>query len=192
MRRYRGGVGFVMDVASACTSLDRNAKVRLLYACEQIELRTKRAGRRNGLFGIPAMMVLRALLLRFHGKQGICNPSYDTIQRATGLCRASVATGLARLEAAGVLKITRRLVRLVDEIGVTYVRQGSNLYGFAHPAPVVPFPRVHRLAANHKPPQIKDPFIRAIAGAITRASRGPAEKAVASEALKQLMLGRGM
>jgi hypothetical protein len=202
MRRYRGGVGFVMDIAARCTTLDRNDKARLLFRCELIERRTKRPGGRNGLLGIPAMMILRTLLLRFHGKSGLCIPSYTTLQEATGLCRQSIATGIGKLEAAGVLQVTRRLVRYVDEIGAVCVRQGSNIYGFAMPperidlgpSSGVPrlFPRVYRIGANHKPMQALPPFERAITGAIKRAARGPVEKAVASEALKQWVLSRGM
>lgn len=191
MRRYRRGVGFVMDVAARCTVLDRNQKVRILYACEQIERRTKMPGRRNGLLGIPAMMVLRALLLRFHGKQGHCFPSYDALQDVTGLCRASIATALARLESAGVVKITRRLVRYANEIGVVAVRQGSNIYAFAMPPARVPFPRVHRLTASNKQGFPKERFARAIVGAVVRAARGPAESAAASEVLRQFREARG-
>jgi hypothetical protein len=149
------------------------------------------------------MTVLRALLLRFHGRQGLCVPSYDALQRVTGLCRASIARALARLEDAGVVQITRRLVRYSDELGVVCVRQGSNIYGFAMPAACIDmgptsqplqmraFPRVHRIGANHKPPQIMTPFERAIAGAVKRASRGPLENAAANEVLRQFRLLRG-
>src|SRR5262249_4729508 len=38
-------------------------------------------------------------------------PSYRAIVCKTGLCKQSVANGLARLERCGILKIVRRLVR---------------------------------------------------------------------------------
>lgn len=134
MRRYHRGVGFVMDVSRHATMLDRNQKARLLHACEVMERKTKGKGRRNGVLGIPALIVLRALLLKFHGKSGQCFPSYDALQAVTGLCRQSIARAIANLEAAKVLTVTRRLVRFVGELGVVCVRQGSNIYGFSMPS----------------------------------------------------------
>jgi hypothetical protein len=59
--------------------------------------------------------ILRCLLLRFLGPRGLCCPSYVALQAFTGLCRASIAEGLKRLERSGILKVTRRLVRQVIE-----------------------------------------------------------------------------
>jgi hypothetical protein len=57
----------------------------------------------------------------------------------TGLCRQSVALGLARLEAAGVLRIVRqRVARLSPFTGkpevIVTTTQASNLYAFSEPA----------------------------------------------------------
>ena len=54
-------------------------------------------------------------------------------QAATGLCRQSIANALKRLEASGILKIARRLVRQVID-GVMVTRQASNLYSVHEPA----------------------------------------------------------
>jgi len=70
-------------------------------------------------------------------------------QAHRALCRNSIALALAALERAGVLKITRRLVRVVDELGIVGVRQGSNLYAL-NPPPE----RLH-LGSTQKPPQIR-------------------------------------
>ncbi len=126
VQKYRKNAHFVMDVSKACTRLDRNQKAKLLRACEIMERATKRKGRRNGIIGIPGMIVLRCLLLQFHGATGLCCPSYTTIQRVTGLCRQSVATALSRLQRVGVLHVRQRLVRIA---GVC--RQASNLYSFS-------------------------------------------------------------
>ena len=48
------------------------------------------------------------------------------------MCKQSIANALKRLEAAGILKITRRLVRETID-GVTVCRQGSNLYVIFEP-----------------------------------------------------------
>lgn len=159
-RRYRGRIGFVLDVSRHSTKLDRNRKARLLLAIEILERRTKLKGRRNGAVSIPGLTVLRALLLRFHGPSGLCCPSIDTLRRVTGLCRQSVVAGLRRLETAGVLIVTRRLVRVQDSSGTTLCRQGSNLYGFRDLSARIPLelgPKsvrlagVHGVGTNHNP-----------------------------------------
>lgn len=148
-RRYRKGVGFVLDVSRHCTKLDRNAKARLLVACEALERATKAKGRRNGLLGYVGLQILRTLLLRFHGPSGLCCPSIETLASVTGLCRQSVINGLARLEAVGVLQITRRLQRYRDQLGNLAVRQGTNLYAFRDLSALVPLPRVYGVGGNH-------------------------------------------
>jgi hypothetical protein len=196
MPRYRSGVGFVMDVSKHVTNLDRNQKARLIHACECMERRTKGKGRRNGVLGIPAMIVLRALLFRFHGASGACFPSYDAIQHVTGLCRQSIARAVANLEAAKVLTVTRRLVRFVDELGVRCVRQGSNLYGFTMPPARVDLWVVagmlslrRRQKSQH--PYKKPTFDQAVVAAVKRASRGAIETAAADDVLRQFRLLRG-
>jgi hypothetical protein len=100
---------------------------------EQLERRTKPAGGRNGVLGYIGLTVLRTLLLRFHrAPDGMCAPSYVELMAATGLCKQSIANALKRLAAAGILRITRRLVRDVIA-GVMACRQGSNLYAVFAP-----------------------------------------------------------
>ena len=134
MRQYRRGARFIADPRQHCRQLDRNERARILFMAEQLELRTKAAGGRNGVLGYVGLTVLRTLLLRFHrGPDGMCCPSYTVLQAATGLCRQSIANALRRLEACGILRITRRLVReTIDAIAVC--RQGSNLYSIHEPA----------------------------------------------------------
>lgn len=105
---------------------------------ETLERRTKRAGRRNGDLGAVGLTILRAMLFSFCRKaDGLCCPSYDALQAKTGLCRQSIARGLARLADAGIIKIVRRLRRMnVDFGGFTRACavQGSNLYSFVAPS----------------------------------------------------------
>jgi hypothetical protein len=118
--------------------LDRNERARILFMAEQLDRRTRPAGGRNGVLGYVGLAVLKALLLRFHrGPEGLCCPSYTVLQAATGLCRQSIANGLRRLEACGILRITRRLVRETIDGGgfpLRICRQGSNLYAVFAPA----------------------------------------------------------
>lgn len=181
-RRYRRGVGFVLDVAKHCSTLDRNAKARLLVACEALERRTKAKGRRNGLIGYVGLQILRTLLLRFHGPSGLCCPSIDTLQSVTGLCRQSVVNGLARLEAVGVLKIQRRLQRYRDQLGNLAVRQGTNLYAFRELPALVPIPRVYGAGGNHYPRQSRRQTTGQLQGQVT----GPVAIGVIGAGLPEL------
>jgi hypothetical protein len=109
---FRHGAQFVMDWRPHCRVLDRNERAKILFLSEALERRTKAAGRRNGLLGYVGLQVLRCLMLTFlNGRNGLCCPSYAGIMAKTGLCKASVANGLARLERAGIVRIVRRLVR---------------------------------------------------------------------------------
>jgi hypothetical protein len=133
MRRYRRGARFVMP-CNHCRPLDRNQRARILHLAESLERRTKVVGGRNGVLGYVGVAVLKALLFQFNrGIDGMCCPSYTVLQAATGLCRQSIARALQRLEAAGILRITRRLIRETID-GVMICRQGSNLYAIGEPS----------------------------------------------------------
>jgi hypothetical protein len=109
---YRHGAQFVMDWRPHSRVLDRNERARILVLAEALERRTKMPGRRNGLLGYVGLAVLRCLMLGFlSARTGLCCPSYEAIMAKTGLCKSSVATGLARLERTGIVRIVRRLVR---------------------------------------------------------------------------------
>jgi len=109
-RRYRNKAIFAAE-CDLKAPLDRNARAKLIHSAEAIESRTKQRGRQNGAISRPGLMVLRVLLFKFLSRDGRCFPSYDALCKATGLCRQSVSNALGRLEASGLLRITRRLVR---------------------------------------------------------------------------------
>jgi Helix-turn-helix domain len=109
---YRYGAQFVMDWRPHSRVLDRNERARILVLAEALERRSKLPGRRNGLLGYVGLAVLRCLMFGFlSARTGLCCPSYEAIMVKTGLCKSSVATGLARLERTGIVRIVRRLVR---------------------------------------------------------------------------------
>lgn len=109
---YRHGAQFVSDWRQHCRVLDRNERAKIVFLAEALERRTKLPGRRNGQLGYVGLQVLRCLAFQFLNlSSGLLCPGYDAIMRRTGLCKQSVATGLARLERTGVVKIMRRLVR---------------------------------------------------------------------------------
>lgn len=131
--RYRRGAVFVRDPLEHGRPLDRNERARLMLLAETWERRSKRAGGRNGDLGYVGLAVLKCLLWGFLGAKGLCCPSYDAIQHRTGLCRQSIANGIRRLEACGILRVVRRIVR--ERVGHMIVtRQASNLYAFAMPS----------------------------------------------------------
>jgi hypothetical protein len=136
-RRYRRGAKFIADPRPYCRPLDRNERARILFLSEALERRTRPAGARNGVVGYIGLDVLRALLFRFMNRDsGRCDPSYTALQAATGHCRQSISNALKRLEACGILRIARRLVREVVDNGgfpMTVCRQGSNLYAIQEP-----------------------------------------------------------
>jgi hypothetical protein len=145
-RRFRKGAVFA-DALTVSTPLDRNGQARVIYIAEMLERRTKLPGKRNGALGYIGLAVLRALLLRcFNRRSGLCCPSYIALGSITGLCRDSIAKALARLEASGIVKIVRRLVRKPivrvspitghQEVIVSTV-QDVNCYSFAStPRPI--------------------------------------------------------
>jgi len=68
---------------------------------------------------------------------GLCCPSVKAIQEKTGLSRSAIFEALNRLEAAGIVKRVRRLVRrLVDFGGLVRLTtvQSSSLYSFWEPS----------------------------------------------------------
>ena len=89
---------------------------------------------------ISGIAVLRCLLLTFHDRAtGLCCPSYDAIQKVTGLCRQSVAEALRRLAAVRIVGVVRRLDRVAT--GGIVRAAATNLYWFTVPAQHVAMPR---------------------------------------------------
>lgn len=116
--------------------MDRNQRVRLMHAVETYERQTKRYRCPNGALGRPAVAILRTLLFRYANvRTGLCCPSYDALQRVTGLCRQSIANGLKALEAARVLVVKRGRRRLWYGRGGSVVVQALNQYAFLEFSP---------------------------------------------------------
>jgi len=125
MKRYRRNAEYVPDLF-AFTSIDRNGRVRVMAAAEALELRTKGKGCKSGVLMQSGLRVLHCLLFTFCAiPTGRCCPSYEAIREKTGYCKSTIAGALRRLEASGLLRITRRLIR--TPLGA---RQTSNAYAF--------------------------------------------------------------
>jgi hypothetical protein len=117
--------------------LDREAKVRLLFRARAL-MRSCQKGKHYGPITAKHYAVLCAILMQFHGPTGRAFPSYDAIQKAAGCSRATVAAALRALEAARILRVYNRLVRVrwrdpLAMVERTKVCRTSNCY-----APVDP------------------------------------------------------
>jgi helix-turn-helix protein len=132
--KYRAAARFVMDPLSASTPLDRNQRAKIIAVAEGIERRTKAPGKRCGILGLTGLQVLRVLLMQFHNRaHGLCCPSIEKLREVTGFCKQTVVKAIRALEAVGLMRVTRRLVRKMVDRGGYMVRaavQGSNLYAF--------------------------------------------------------------
>jgi hypothetical protein len=126
MKRFRRNAEYAPD-SRAFQPIDRNQRVRITVAAEALERRTKGKGCKSGVLKQSGLRVLRCLLFDFAAiPTGRCCPSYDAIRERTGFCPATIAGALHRLEASGLLRITRRLIRTAAG-----ARQTSNAYSFS-------------------------------------------------------------
>jgi hypothetical protein len=126
MKRFRRNAEYVTDL-HAFTPIDRNGRIRVIAEAEALELRTKAKGQKSGVLKQSGLTVLRCLLLTFCAiPTGHCCPSYEAIRKATGYCTSTIAGALQRLEASGLLRISRRLIRTPQG-----ARQTSNAYAFS-------------------------------------------------------------
>jgi hypothetical protein len=110
---YRWRKGSVFDRGGEFRRpISTKARALVMDRAEALERSTKAPGQRDGVLGQSALMILRALLCHFlDTKNGRCDPSYKQIQKQTGFCVQTIAVALKRLERAGILDITRRMVR---------------------------------------------------------------------------------
>lgn len=167
--------------------LDRNQRAKLWSVAQSMERLTKQKGDRNGCLGAVGLNVLNALLFRFLNSQsGRCDPSYDTLQKLTGYCRQSISNAIDRLEASGLVTVTRRMMRFKERVlcaltGRSYdiivVRQISNAYVLTDPArvTVAGSPRCATTAPARPFPARRAPsvFAAALAGIYDRFSGRP-------------------
>jgi hypothetical protein len=142
-RAWHGGSRFAG--AGDFRPLDRNDRWRVWTAAEALEKRTKQARKHGGLLGHTGLIVLRCLLFDFINiGSGRLDPSYEEIAEKTNLARDTVIEAVKRLSIAGILEITRRIIRervkhWCELAGrVTWVwrtRQTSNAYRVNFPLP---------------------------------------------------------
>jgi Helix-turn-helix domain len=119
--------------------LDREAKNRILVLMRALTHPTE-PGKHYGAVTAKAEEVGRVLLWVFHNcKTGLCIPGYDTIAKAAGCHRDTVAEAIKMLEAAGILTWCNRRAR-VRIGGAIKVIRTSNSYRFIDPGSKSEFP----------------------------------------------------
>jgi hypothetical protein len=126
--------------------LPKKAAIRIYHKAAEWNRRGKLAGRHGGLIGSHVLLVLHTLIFDFLShKTGRLDPSYSTLQKATRLCRQTVATALARLKQLGIIHWLRRCREDRDEDGRFVLRQETNAYA------ILPSSQWHGYADTHAP-----------------------------------------
>jgi hypothetical protein len=109
--------------------LPRKVATRIYHKAVDWNRRGKLAGCHGGLIGSHVLLVLHTLIFDFlNHKTGRLDPSYSTLQKATRLCRQTVAKALARLKQLGILNWERRSRPDIDEHGGFILLQETNAY----------------------------------------------------------------
>jgi DNA-binding Lrp family transcriptional regulator len=126
--------------------IDRNDRWRVWVAAEALEKRTKQARKHGGVLGHTGLIVLRCLLFEFLNiGSGRLDPSYEAIAEKTNLARDTVIEAVKRLSTAGILEISRRIIRERVKNWCEFAgrviwswrtRQTSNAYRVNFPLPV--------------------------------------------------------
>jgi hypothetical protein len=109
--------------------------MRIYHKAVEWNRRDKLAGTHGGVIGSHVLLVLHTLIFEFlNQRTGRLDPSYSTLQRATRLCRQTVAVALARLKELGIINWIRRCREDRDEDGRFVLRQETNAYAILPPS----------------------------------------------------------
>jgi len=109
--------------------MPKKAVIRIYHKAVEWNRRDKLAGKHGGIIGSHVLLVLHALVFDFlNHRTGRLDPSYSSLQRATRLCRQTIAKALARLKALGIINWIRRCREDRDECGRFILRQETNAY----------------------------------------------------------------
>jgi hypothetical protein len=105
-------------------------QARQLYEdARRFERQTRQPGQQDGAIGRNGLRVLESLLFDFKSyKTGRLDPSQAKIAGKAAISERSVARGLDKLKAAGVLNWLRRCEEVVGTLGGFLMRQISNAY----------------------------------------------------------------
>ena len=109
--------------------LPKKKAARLYHEARRFERRTRTKGKQDGALGRNGLKVLETLIFDFLNYfTGRLDPSQEAIANKAGISLRSVARGLEKLQAAGILHKVRRCAE--DWINGRFVlRQQTNAYG---------------------------------------------------------------
>ena len=108
--------------------MPRRRAIRLYHEARRFERQTRTSGRQDGALGRNGLAILHALIFDcLNYVSGRLDPSYATIARLANISVRSVARGLAKLKASGVLNWVRRCVERVLD-GRFTLEQETNAY----------------------------------------------------------------
>ncbi len=114
--------------------MPKKAAIRIYHKAVEWNRRDKLAGCHGGVIGSHVLLVLHSLIFDFlNHKTGRLDPSYNALQRATRLCRQTIAKALARLKQLGIINWIRRCEEDSDEFGRFRLRQKTNAYAILPP-----------------------------------------------------------
>lgn len=115
--------------------LDRNQRARLIFLAERYDAATRLPRQHGGDLKRSGLHVLKVLLFHFLSvANGRCDPSYEAIERESGVRHSTIAKALDRLEEAGIVTRVRR-AREIRVDGRRRIVQWSNAYAFDLPKP---------------------------------------------------------
>jgi hypothetical protein len=127
--------------------LPKRQAVRLFHEARRFERHTRQPGLQDGAIGRNGLALLHAMLFDcLNYVSGRLDPSYETLARLANISVRSVARGLAKLKAAGVLNWLRRCAEgfkdgrfvLEQETNAYAVLPASQWRGYAMPPPAPP------------------------------------------------------
>jgi len=133
--------------------MTKDAAKEIYRQAEDFERQTRQPGRQDGAIGRNGLAVLRALIFGFlNYKTGQLDPGYESIAKRGCISERSVARGLVKLKAAGVLNWVKRCTPII-EAGRCILEQLSNAYALL---PVSQW-RGYRPTPKHSPPPRPEP-----------------------------------
>jgi len=138
--------------------IDRNLRARLIWTAERLNRATRRPGG-GGSLGLAALSIYRCLLFRWGDAP---RPTYAAIKTATGHCVQTIAVAIRRLEAAGLLLVTRGSAR--TRLGP---RKVANAYAFPSVILVSREPKVQSKAKEQ--PAVRFPPLEALSAPLLAA-----------------------
>ena len=127
--------------------LTKREATRLYHQARRFERQTRTPRRQDGALGRNGLAVLHALIFRFLDfGAGRLDPGYRAIAREACISMRSVARGLQKLKAAGVLGWLRRCIQsfkdgrftLEQETNAYAINPTSQWQGYTEPPPAPP------------------------------------------------------